>query len=152
MPRRAAPVIALIAILAFGIAAAANPTGVTIPDATRPVTSGNGAARHRVDLGGNRFVPRQLRIAVGDTVDFVNGAGGPHNVAFWPDSLPTGSRDQISRLLPDSIAPLTGSLLFEEEQTWTMAFDGVPPGRYPYYCLPHIVGGMVGEVVVGGQR
>lgn len=106
------------------------------------------ASRHRVNMTGNRFVPSRLQIVTGDTVDFVNGAGGPHNVAFWSDSLPQGSRDLLSRLMQDSIAPLTGSLLLEEEQTWTMAFTGVPPGRYPYFCLPHMVGGMVGEIEV----
>lgn len=103
-------------------------------------------------MGGNRFVPRHLRIVAGDTVDFVNGAGGPHNVAFWPDSLPRGTRNVLSRQMPDSIAPLIGSLMIDEEQTWTMVFDGVPPGRYPYFCLPHLVGGMVGEIQVSGKR
>lgn len=103
---------------------------------------------HRVDMGGNRFLPRKLDIAVGDAVEFVNGSGGPHNVAFWPDSLPAGARDPLSRALPDTIGPLIGPLLFEPDMSWTVTFEGVPPGRYPYYCLPHVVGGMVGELVV----
>ncbi|MDZ4673851.1 MAG: plastocyanin/azurin family copper-binding protein [Gemmatimonadota bacterium] len=107
---------------------------------------------HRVELVGNRFLPRHLEIAVGDAVEFVNGAGGPHNAAFWQDSLPAGARDPLSRALPDSIGPLIGPLLFESDQTWTVIFDGVPPGRYPYYCLPHVVGAMVGEIEVRGEK
>jgi len=132
----AAPLV-LIPMLAVALAAAAAPGRAT---------------RHRVDMTGNRFVPRVLRISPGDTVDFVNGQGGPHNVAFWADSLPAGARDALARAMPDSIAPLTGSLLFEPEQVWTVTFAGVPEGRYPYYCLPHLVGGMVGEILVGSEQ
>lgn len=144
MPLRPALLIAILVLLLVGLGATPGPAGTHHEPAR--------ATRHRVDMGGNRFVPPRLGITVGDTVDFVNGAGGPHNVAFWADSLPAGSRDRISRLMPDSIAPLIGSLLFEEEQTWTMAFTGVPPGRYPYYCLPHVAGGMVGVIEVGREQ
>jgi plastocyanin len=99
-------------------------------------------------MRGNSFVPRQLQIAVGDAVEFVNGNGGPHNVAFWPDSLPAGARDPLAMALPDSIGPLIGPLFIDPDQRWTVTFAGVPPGRYPYYCLPHLVGGMVAELVV----
>jgi plastocyanin len=144
MPLRLAPLIAVLVPLLAGLGPAPGPTAIQV----EPVP----ATRHRVDLGGNRFVPARLAITIGDTVDFVNGAGGPHNVAFWGDSLPAGTRDRISQLMPDSIAPLIGGLLFEEEQTWTMAFTGVPPGRYAYYCLPHVAGGMVGEIQVREEK
>lgn len=129
---------------------------LAIPALALALTTGGASTprltRHRVDLAGNRFLPRQLRIQVGDTVEFLNGQGGPHNVAFWPDSLPADARVPLAAALPDSIAPLVGSLLFEPEQTWTMSFAGVPAGRYPYYCLPHLAGGMVGEILVSSER
>jgi plastocyanin len=116
--------------------------------ATRPEITPRSPVTHRVDMRGNSFVPRQLQIAVGDAVEFVNGNGGPHNVAFWPDSLPSGARDPLAMALPDSIGPLIGPLFIDPDQRWTVTFAGVPPGRYPYYCLPHLVGGMVAELVV----
>ncbi len=144
MPLRRAPLITTLGLLLVGLGASPGPAATQgEPERT---------TRHRVDMGGNRFVPARLAISAGDTVDFVNGAGGPHNVAFWADSLLAGTRDRISRLMPDSIAPLVGSLAFEEEQTWTMAFTGLPPGRYPYFCLPHVVGGMVGEIEVRSEK
>jgi len=137
MRRTALTALALVAIGSMG--------------ASRPHAQSPGPAAptvHRVDLAGNRFLPRRLEIAVGDAVEFVNGAGGPHNAAFWPDSLPAGARAPLAAALPDSIGPLIGPLLFEPDQSWTVTFAGVPPGRYPYYCLPHVVGGMVGEIEV----
>lgn len=117
----------------FALAAATLPAPSTAP------------ATHVVRMTGNDFVPRRVVASAGDTIRWVNGPGGPHNVAFWPDSLPPGTRDRVARAMPDSIAPLIGSLVLDEGQTWTMVLSGLPAGRYPYYCLPHVVGGMVGE-------
>jgi len=140
-------IVALAILLVSVVPAAAGRAGggVSSPD---PAES----RVHRVDLAGNQFLPRRLEIVVGDAVEFVNGMGGPHNAAFWPDSLPAGARDPLARVLPDTIAPLIGPLLFEPDQRWTVTFAGVPPGRYPYYCLPHVVGGMVGEIEVRSEK
>jgi len=107
---------------------------------------------HQVAMVGNRFVPARVVVNEGDTVAFVNGTGGPHNAAFWLDSLPQGARDPLAAALPDTIGPLVGPLLFAPDQRWTIVLAGLPAGRYPYYCLPHVGGGMVGEIEVRRER
>jgi len=37
------------------------------------------------------FEPKTLTIAPGTTVRFINVSGGPHNIAFWGDSIPAGA-------------------------------------------------------------
>ena len=37
--------------------------------------------------GGNyKYVPKELSVGPNDVVRYHNKSGGPHNVAFWPDS------------------------------------------------------------------
>lgn len=110
------------------------------------------AATHEVAMVGSRFVPAHVVAQSGDTVAFVNGNGGPHNAAFWPDSLPPGARNRLAAVLPDTIGPMVGPLLFAPAQRWSIVLDGVPPGRYPYFCLPHVSGGMVGAIEVRGEE
>jgi plastocyanin len=104
--------------------------------------------RHQVRMDHNRFTPRHLIIQVGDEVEFTNGPGGPHNVAFWPDSVPTDAPETLRRAMPDTIGPLIGPLVFGGDERYLISFAGAPPGVYGYYCLPHVVGGMVGEIEV----
>jgi len=131
----------LVAALLLAAAAAGAPT---VSHAHGPETT------HRVAMTGNRFLPALIQARPGDTIAFVNGNGGPHNAAFWPDSLPAGGREFLAASLPDTIGPLVGPLLFAPDQRWTIVLAGVPAGRYPYYCLPHVAGGMVGAIEVRG--
>ncbi len=61
-------------------------TATTTPAApTGPVVEvkmiGNGTTQAK-------FEPNALTIAPGSTVRFINVAGGPHNIAFYADSIP----------------------------------------------------------------
>ncbi len=107
---------------------------------------------HTVTMRNNRFVPERLTVSPGDTVTFVMTSGGPHNVAFWPDSLPPGAAPILGTGLPEPIDTLMGPLLVSEGAPYTVVFGAVPAGRYPDDCLPHLGSGMRAEIVVDGRE
>lgn len=100
------------------------------------------------DASGSRFDPVSVTIKAGDGIRWTMVSGPPHNVAFWPDSIPAGSSAQLQAGMPDAISPLTGPMLVNPNQTYTMSFAGVKPGTYHYYCVPHLAAGMIGTIVV----
>ena len=65
---------------------------------------------HVVRLESNRFVPADSRVAVGDTVRFVNGQGGPHNVQFMAESIPATAQSLINDAMRERILPLTSPM------------------------------------------
>lgn len=100
------------------------------------------------DAQGYRFDPANITLKVGDGIRFTNVAGGPHNVTFWPDSIPAGSAAQLGSNMPNPMAPLTGPLLVTPNQTYVVSFAGLKPGVYHFYCTPHLALGMKGVVTV----
>ena len=106
-------------------------------------------------LNNNRFQPAMITARVGDTLAFINGRGGPHNVQFSDDSLPDAAHRLIDAAMPDrpKVAwsrdvPLAGPMLILDGDTYKVVVPALPPGRYRFFCAPHINGGMRGELVV----
>ncbi len=95
-----------------------------------------------------RFVPEQLTVKPGDRVVFHNVSGGPHNVAFWPDSIPAGARQVLEPQIPNPIGPLSSELLVDPNATITISFAGAPAGEYKFTCTPHLAMGMNGKITV----
>merc|ERR1719271_403535 len=125
--RRAA--MARAAGLAFGLSMAA----VSAP--------GFAAETKKVKMGSDSgqlvFVPDELKICKGDSVTWVNNKGGPHNVVFDEEAIPSGvDQEKIS---------MDGQL-GDEGATFTMKLDVA--GSYSYYCEPHRGAGMAGTVIV----
>lgn len=113
-----------------------------IAAATAVLTAGSAAAETHIvhivsDYENLRFVfePASLTIAPGDTVTWVNDADEEHNVIAYPGGFPRGASSFQSRYLTAA------------GETYSMTFD--VPGTYQYHCLPHLLMGMKGEVVVG---
>jgi plastocyanin len=100
------------------------------------------------DASGYKFNPASLTIKRGDAVRYTNVSGGPHNVTFWPDSIPAGAQAALSANMPGTTAPLTGPLLVTPNQTYTVSFANVPAGTYKFYCTPHLALGMKGGIQV----
>ncbi|MGF1534919.1 MAG: plastocyanin [Elainellaceae cyanobacterium] len=90
------------------------------------------------DSGQLRFVPNDLTISPGDTVNFVMNKLAPHNVVF--DKTPGGiSADSLS----------AKNLMFAPGETATVSFPGdAPTGEYSFYCTPHRGAGMNGKITV----
>eukprot|EP00531_Pseudo-nitzschia_arenysensis_P008217 CAMPEP_0116141514 /NCGR_PEP_ID=MMETSP0329-20121206/14422_1 /TAXON_ID=697910 /ORGANISM="Pseudo-nitzschia arenysensis, Strain B593" /LENGTH=233 /DNA_ID=CAMNT_0003636701 /DNA_START=48 /DNA_END=749 /DNA_ORIENTATION=- len=89
------------------------------------------------DSGQLVFVPAKTTICSGDTVKWTNNKGGPHNVVFDEDAIPSGvSQEAIS--MEDQLG--------EEGDTFEMKFTTT--GTYEYYCEPHRGAGMNAVLVV----
>lgn len=95
-----------------------------------------------------RFEPAQLTIRAGDRVRFVNASGGPHNVSFDPDKVPDDAERALAAGMPGQIQPLWGPLVTEANGAYTVTFAGVKPGRYEFFCMPHMAMGMKGVLTV----
>lgn len=113
------------------------------------------ADRKDVLLNNNRFQPALITARVGDTLAFINGRGGPHNVQFSDDSLPDAAHRLIDAAMPDrpKVAwsrevPLASPLLILDGDTYKVVVPALPPGHYRFFCAPHMNGGMRGELVV----
>jgi len=115
-----------------------------------PAPSANAAVTIEMvgDASGYRFVPSSVTVHVGDAVRFVNKIGGPHNVTFWPDSIPAGAQQRLQANMQNTSGPLTGPLLINSGDATVVSFAGVAPGTYKFYCMPHIALGMKGQIIV----
>ena len=128
---------------------AADSTSAATPPA--PPASAAGAT-HDVNMvlegTAYKFVPADLSIKVGDKVVFHNVSGGPHNVKFWPDSIPAGAKEVIEPQLPDPIETLSSALLVDPNATLSVSFANAPVGDYKFTCTPHMAMGMHGKITV----
>jgi plastocyanin len=128
---------------------ATNAPAANAPAAAAPAGTGK---THDVsmELDGSKykFDPDNLTIKAGDVVRFHNKSGGPHNVSFWPDSIPSGAADVLKKNMPDQMAPLQSPLETEQDAVYQISFAGAPKGDYKFYCLPHLALGMHGKLTV----
>jgi len=92
---------------------------------------------HEVRLDANRFSPAQVIAKPGDTIRFVNGLGGPHNVQFMAESISVASRHLLNAAMHDRILPLTSPMFLTEGETYELVVPKLTAGRYPFLCSPH---------------
>lgn len=133
--------LAALPILAVGAMAFARPETRVTPPTTHHVRMVQQGAKYR-------FVPADFTIKVGDTVEFENVSGGPHNVVFDKDHIPAGAREVLNKAMPRRQGDLMGPFLTRPHETYSITFTGAPKGTYGYYCLPHRALGMVGVITV----
>lgn len=121
--------------------------------AAPPAAPAEGGVTHNVNMvlegaTAYKFVPSDLTVKVGDKVVFHNVSGGPHNVAFWADSIPAGAREVLEPQIPNPIGPLSSELMVDPGATLTISFAGAPTGEYRFTCTPHLAMGMNGKITV----
>src|SRR5437773_12445047 len=68
------------------------------------------------------FEPSKLSIKTGTTVRFINVSGGPHNVAFYADSIPKGGADALKKGMPNAMGALAGPFLSQPNEKYGGAF------------------------------
>jgi plastocyanin len=100
------------------------------------------------DAKGYRFEPASITARVGDVVRFVNVSGGPHNVAFWADRIPAGAEARLQKNMGQTIGPLSGAMIIEPNEVYTVSLAGLRAGTYNYYCVPHQAMNMTGRIKV----
>jgi plastocyanin len=115
-------------------------------------TPGRTGARHEVrivsDSGGAHFEPSQLTIGPGEAVRFVLAGTVPANVAFFFDSLSPDMRLRLSANMSSQMMALAGPLLLVPRAEYTVSFEGLEAGRYPFYSVPQAAAGMRGVITV----
>ena len=140
-----------VLMAACGDKSADTPAADTTTVAAAPAPAPAGAT-HDVNMvmegTAYKFVPADLSVRVGDQVVFHNVSGGPHNVAFWADSIPAGAKEVIDPQLKDQIAPLSSALVVDPNATITISFANAPTGEYRFTCTPHMAMGMNGKITV----
>jgi plastocyanin len=99
------------------------------------------------DGNGYRFEPADIVIESGDGITFEMVSGGPHNVAFDPSTVGE-ARAALLANMPDQAGELSGTMLLDSGQRYTISFTNVPPGTYDYYCTPHLAMNMKGRITV----
>lgn len=137
-------------------AAASDTAAVAAPAAAGATTAAAGApitgTIHEVkmigDEKGYRYEPADFTIKQGDGVKFIMVSGGPHNVGFDAADLPAGAADVLTANMPNQQSPLQGPFMMNAEEAYTISFAGVPAGKYPYHCLPHLAMNMKGVITV----
>jgi plastocyanin len=100
------------------------------------------------DEKGYRFEPANITLKAGDGIKFTNVSGGPHNVAFDPGNIPQDVQPQLQANMPETMSPLTGKLLVNPNETYTISFAKIKPGTYDFHCTPHLAMGMKGQITV----
>jgi plastocyanin len=118
---------------AAGLAAGVAASTVAMPAYAASTTE----VKMGSDSGQLVFVPAKISICAGDTVKWTNNKGGPHNVVFDEDAIPSGV-DQESISMDEQLG--------EEGDTFSKKFD--TKGEYEYYCEPHRGAGMNAKLTV----
>lgn len=129
-----------------GAAPAAPSAGA--PGAAQAITGKTWDVKMYADEKGSRFDPVSITIKRGDGIRWTLVNGPPHNVAFWNDSVPSGAANVLQGNMPNQMGALSGEMMTNPNQTYTISFAGVPTGTYHYYCVPHLALGMKGTIIV----
>lgn len=117
--------------------------------ATRPVRE-----IHTVQLTANRFTPADFTVKAGDSLRFVNHRGGLHTVTFREDVLTPAVRKLLDAVMPGRDVfrvpepPLSSPLMIADGEVYAFSVPALPPGKYEYFCDPHVGAGMKGTITV----
>jgi plastocyanin len=136
-------------------ASAPNPSSATASPTTSsgesaaPITGQTAEVKMLQDDKGNyRFDPSDVTIKPGDGVKFIMISGGPHNVAFDPAQIPTDAKTQLSANMQQQVSELSSPMMMNPNETYTISFGKMPPGKYDFHCTPHLAMGMKGTITV----
>ena len=99
------------------------------------------------DAAGFRYEPANITVKPGDGIKFINVSGGPHNVAFDPATIPADQKDQLFANMPNSMDG-SSPLFVNPNEEWTLSLTNIKPGKYPFFCTPHLAMNMRGEITV----
>src|SRR2546428_1827100 len=82
------------------------------------------------------FEPATLTIKAGSVVRFINVSGGPHDIAFYTDSVPKGAVDALKKGMANTMGDLLGPFLTQPNEHYDVSFAGAPAGEDRRGCPP----------------
>ena len=129
-------------------AAAAPAEAAPAAGAMAPITGTTHEVKMIGDGTGYRFEPANLTIATGDGVKFILVSGGPHNVAFDPATVAAAAKAQLSANMPEQAGELSGKMMLNADESYTISFGGIAAGEYAFHCTPHLAMNMKGVITV----
>jgi plastocyanin len=91
-----------------------------------------------------RYVPSDIKIAVGQTVEWRNTSSLVHTVTCDPSRA--GNPQDVQ--LPEGAEPFNSGTMAPGS---VFGYTFKVPGLYKYFCIPHEYAGMVGTIDVVGQ-
>ena len=93
------------------------------------------------------FEPPSVTIKVGETMTWVNDSPIPHTTTGDSDRNPVKeTRLDVVQLAPGA-EPWDSGLL-SQGQTFSHTFTAA--GEYQYFCIPHVLSGMLGSITAEG--
>jgi len=92
-----------------------------------------------------RFDPPQVTIETGQAVTWINDSPLPHTATGDPNQNPVNKNHPEYVQLPQDATPW-GSTLLSQGERYTHTFT--LPGEYKYICIPHVLSGMRGAILV----
>ena len=127
---------------------AATPSTTTGTATKAPATGKVHEVRMTGDGTTYKFEPADITIKAGDAVKWIMVSGAPHNVAFDPAEIQASAKPQLMANMDNQMSELSGPLLQNANETYEISFANVPPGKYNYFCTPHLAMNMRGTITV----
>lgn len=128
--------------------AAAAPAAAPVAGAMAPITGTTHEVKMVGDAQGYRFEPAEITAKAGDGIRFVFVSGGPHNVAFDPATVSAEFKAAMTGNMPEQMSELSGKMMLNAGESYTISLGGVAPGTYDFHCTPHLAMNMKGKIIV----
>ncbi|HEX7123857.1 MAG TPA: plastocyanin/azurin family copper-binding protein [Gemmatimonadaceae bacterium] len=100
------------------------------------------------DGRGYRYQPDTISAKPGDGIKFVMVSGGPHNVVFDPATIAADQRAQLFANMKHPLEPGTSFMMMNPNEVIELSLANIKPGRYPFFCSPHLAMSMRGLIIV----
>jgi plastocyanin len=125
--------------------AAATPAPFASPAASAAGPSADVTTVQMTDQFG--FAPEDVTIAAGQSITWINASAIPHTTTGDPAKNPVAQAHPEYAQLPTGAEPWDSGLL-QPGESFTRTFT--VPGTYVYFCIPHVLSGMLGTITVQG--
>ena len=95
-----------------------------------------------------RFVPARVTARPGDVIRFRVSSGAPHNITFDGAHLTSAARIALNAAMSVRSGDLSGPVLERAGAEYRIVVPALAPGKYGFFCTPHLVYDMRGELIV----
>jgi len=133
---------------AAAVAAATPAATPAVAGTLAPITGTTHEVRMVFENNEYKFSPANITIKAGDGIRWTMVSGAPHNVAFDPATVPAAAKSQLVANMPNQIGELSGPMMINANEAYTVSFANIPAGTYNYFCTPHLAMNMRGVITV----